>query len=305
MIGLGSIACKAHLPVMTQQPDVELILCTRQSEMLGQLMKQYRIHEGYTDYRELAAARLDAVMIHSATQSHFEIVEFFLKQGLPVFVDKPLTDSYPTCESLHNLAEQKQLPLFMGFNRRYLPLLNQHLNLSDTHDNRLLSLRWEKHRHAEPGQIRTFLFDDFIHPLDSTNLHGDLSQDSLHISIQSDQDQLGRIDVQWQRGNTLFHASMNRLFGITQEVISASYLNISYQFDSFLTGTCWQNNQTQKLQLPDWTPMLASKGFFAMTDHWLEVVKTGRQDNEYTERNINTHQMTEHLCSAVNKQLQR
>lgn len=42
IIGLGDIAQKAYLPVITQHSDVELVFCTRNSEVLNQLARRYR-----------------------------------------------------------------------------------------------------------------------------------------------------------------------------------------------------------------------------------------------------------------------
>ncbi|WP_173424714.1 Gfo/Idh/MocA family protein, partial [Photobacterium sanctipauli] len=114
VIGLGDIAEKAHLPVLTQLAGVELVFCTRNPERLKYLAEKFRISEYYTDYKDLVKAGVDAVMIHSATSSHFEIARFFLDIGMPVFVDKPLASTYQECEQLHDLAEQKQQPLFVG-----------------------------------------------------------------------------------------------------------------------------------------------------------------------------------------------
>ncbi|MGI9283585.1 MAG: Gfo/Idh/MocA family protein [Endozoicomonas sp.] len=110
VIGLGSIAQKAYLPVLTQRADLELVFCTRNTEVLHQLARQYRITETCTHYQSLPAMGIDAVMIHSSTRSHFEIAQFFLNTGLPVFVDKPLFDHYSLCETLYELAD-KQNPL--------------------------------------------------------------------------------------------------------------------------------------------------------------------------------------------------
>lgn len=42
IIGLGDIAQKAYLPIITQHSDVELVFCTRNSEVLNQLARRYR-----------------------------------------------------------------------------------------------------------------------------------------------------------------------------------------------------------------------------------------------------------------------
>lgn len=56
LIGLGDIAVKAHLPVLTQMENVEWVFCTRNPERLQQLAKKYHVKESYTDYRDLAKA---------------------------------------------------------------------------------------------------------------------------------------------------------------------------------------------------------------------------------------------------------
>ncbi len=58
---------------------------------------------------------IDAVMIHTTSQSHFEIAHYFLNIGIAVFVDKPAAMLYSEYESLHNIAEKKSTPLFIGF----------------------------------------------------------------------------------------------------------------------------------------------------------------------------------------------
>jgi virulence factor len=100
MVGLGDIAQKAHLPVLAQIENIELVLCTRNKNTLERLSKQYRIKQVYQDYRDLIKAGIDAVMIHSSTVSHPEIAAFFLRQGIPTFVDKPLADNAFACEKL-------------------------------------------------------------------------------------------------------------------------------------------------------------------------------------------------------------
>ncbi|MGI9283584.1 MAG: hypothetical protein ACR2PX_28750 [Endozoicomonas sp.] len=87
--------------------------------------------------------------------------------------------------------------------------------------------------------------------------------------------------------------------GKTREVIQADYLNTSFHFDSFTSGVRWNDNEEQALSLPDWTPMLQSKGFHDMIDHWINVVQEGRQDTELTHRNLHTHLLCEAICAHV------
>lgn len=294
IIGLGHIAQKAYLPILTQLENIELVLCTRSKQTLNRIATQYRINSVYQDYRLLSKANIDAVMIHSSTVSHPLIVSYFIKLGIATFVDKPLADNGFDCEKLYDLAEKHNVPLYMGFNRRFIPLYQQHLQ-----QEKLLSLRWEKNRFDSAGELRTFIFDDFIHPLDSVNLYAKNNIDDINIMTHFKGQELGRLDLQWQQNGTLLHASMNRLHGIANEVISFNYENCSFQFDSFVEGKKWQANQQTTLRLADWTPMLTSKGFSAMIENWLKVVAIGKIDSAIIMRNLASHQLAEAICQKI------
>lgn len=302
IIGLGDIAQKAYLPIVSQRADVEPIFCTRNADVLAQLGWKYRVDKQCQDYRQLLDFSPDAVMIHAATSVHKEVAAFFLKQGIPTFVDKPLADSAEDVECLYELAEQHQQPLYVGFNRRHIPLYNQQISeLGQGATGELTSLRWEKHRYDLTGDIRTFIFDDFIHPLDSVNLNGQTSLDDVYVTSQFDQRQLSRVDLQWQSNSTLLHASMNRQYGITKERVSATYKNRALEFDSFVQGRIWQQGQESTLMLKDWVPMLETKGFGNMIDDWLKVAQSGKLDSQIVSRNIASHQLAESLVSYLEK----
>ncbi|NIY82336.1 Gfo/Idh/MocA family protein [Vibrio hepatarius] len=304
IIGLGDIAQKAYLPIISQLDNVEPIFCTRNAQTLAQLSQKYRVSQSCQDYRQLVELGVDAVMVHAATSVHTQIAGYFLKLGIPTFVDKPLADSAADVEELYELAERHRTPLYVGFNRRHIPLFNQSMpeyQFGQCGD--LLSLRWEKHRLDLPGKIRTFVFDDFIHPLDSINLNAKTTLDDVYVTQQFSGQQLARLDVQWQVGNTLLHASMNRQFGITSERVSASYTNQAFEFDSFTQGRCWQNGEESVLRLKDWTPMLASKGFEAMIADWIQVIEQGKLDTSVMVRNIASHQLAERLVEKLHAKL--
>ncbi|CSA01701.1 virulence factor [Vibrio cholerae] len=271
---------------------------------MGTLATRYRVSATCTDYRDVLQYGVDAVMIHAATDVHSTLAAFFLHLGIPTFVDKPLAASAQECENLYELAEKHHQPLYVGFNRRHIPLYNQHLSeLAQQECGALRSLRWEKHRHALPGDIRTFVFDDFIHPLDSVNLSRQCNLDDLHLTYHMSEGLLARLDVQWQTGDTLLHASMNRQFGITTEHVTASYDNVAYLFDSFTQGKMWRDNQESRVALKDWTPMLASKGFDAMVQDWLQVAAAGKLPTHIIERNLASHQLAEAICQQITQQV--
>ena len=91
IIGLGDIAQKAYLPLITQLEEVEPYFCTRTESTLQRLGKKYRVDQLYTSLDQLLAEDLDAAFVHAATGAHYPLVKKLLKNEIPTFVDKPIT----------------------------------------------------------------------------------------------------------------------------------------------------------------------------------------------------------------------
>jgi len=73
-----------------------------------------------TDYRALLG-RVDAVSVVVPTQNHFEVAEFFLKHGVHVLVDKPITTTVAEAEQLIQAAKQNDCWLQVGHLERFNP----------------------------------------------------------------------------------------------------------------------------------------------------------------------------------------
>ncbi|GAA0453694.1 Gfo/Idh/MocA family oxidoreductase [Aeromonas salmonicida subsp. achromogenes] len=246
LIGLGDIAQKAYLPLLASDERVTPLLCTRNPAVLGKLARQYRIPECFTDVDALLGSRPDAVMIHAATAVHGKLAEQCLRAGIPTFVDKPLCDNAAEVEALANLAMAQDCPLFVGFNRRYLPAVSA----ARTDNQPLTELNWQKHRHALPGLPRQFLFDDFIHVLDSLYFYGGLPTGDLHAVLRRSSQQpelLAGVSVAWQSGQTAVSGSMNRGAGITEERVDAYGDNLSLHLENCTRGTIARDKTVQTL----------------------------------------------------------
>lgn len=78
IIGLGNICEKAYLPVVTSLDDIDLVFCTRNIDKLKYYSKKYRVKEYVTSVDELISKNIEAAFIHTATESHAEIIEKLL-----------------------------------------------------------------------------------------------------------------------------------------------------------------------------------------------------------------------------------
>ena len=296
LIGLGDIAQKAYLPLLASDERVTPLLCTRSPAVLDKLARQYRIAECFTEVDALLASRPDAVMIHVATAVHFALVRQCLQAGIPTFVDKPLCDSAAEVEALANLAMAQDCPLFVGFNRRYLPAM------AAARAQPLTELNWQKHRHALPGLPRQFLFDDFIHVLDSLCCYGGAPTGDLHAVLRRSSQQpelLAGVSINWQSGDRAISGSMNRSAGLTEERIDAYGDNLSLHIENCTRGTIARDKTVQTLAPNDWQPVLAQRGFVVMLAHWYEQIEAGRADGRLIESYLQSHRLAEHLVTLA------
>jgi Predicted dehydrogenases and related proteins len=114
VVGLGGIAQKAWLPVLSAATD-----WTLQAAWSPGKEKAQRICESYrlpcADSLQSLAAECDAVFVHTSTASHYAVVSELLNAGVHVCVDKPLAENLPDAERLVELAARKKLTLMVGF----------------------------------------------------------------------------------------------------------------------------------------------------------------------------------------------
>ena len=121
IIGLGDIAKKAYLPVVSKLADVEFHIFTRNTTVLAEISNQYRFSHIHSSLTSIIESGIKGAFVHSSTGSHEQIVRELLENGIHVYVDKPITYHLETTKELVELAERKGLILMTGFNRRFAP----------------------------------------------------------------------------------------------------------------------------------------------------------------------------------------
>ncbi len=287
LCGLGDIARKAYLPVLASTPGLEVHLATRDSATLASLGTMYRIsglHSSLDD--ALATTGFDAAFVHSATAAHPAMVETLLRRGIPVFVDKPLADSWEEAERLVDLAVKQGCLLRVGFNRRYAP---GYAALRDTARSFVLM---EKHRHAQPDTPRRVVFDDFIHVVDTLRFLAPVATPRVTIeTIVRDRRLHG---VTMTLAGDGFHAvgTMQRDSGLDEERLTVigddRTVSVSNMSDSIE-----RDGVERHRRRGDWTPVARQRGFEAMCADFLDAVRTGLATDAADI--VETHR----LCEAI------
>ncbi len=297
LIGLGKIAQKVYLPLVASHSKVSPILCTRNKEVLQVLASQYRIDEGCTSIEELIRLKPDAAMIHSATQGHFLQVSKLLQANIPVFVDKPLCYTLNECEELLNLSLQKQCLLYLGFNRRFAPLVQLLTKQSNPS-----SIFWQKNRVNLPGIPRIFVFDDFIHIIDSLRFLANGSIENLQVIPKFKNDLLTYLQVIWQQNGTVLNGSMNRESGMTEERIEYFTKGNKWLINELNSGSHFKNEQQFPIEFDNWNTTLYKRGFEDLFEDWIAALENKTFDPNRNQDIWETHNLCETIVARIEEE---
>ncbi|MAL65502.1 MAG: hypothetical protein CMF94_05310 [Candidatus Marinimicrobia bacterium] len=65
------------------------------------------------NYKKISTENIDWVFVLTPDQTHYKIVEFFLKKKINVFCEKPLTNSYAKALKLIKISKKKRVKLYI------------------------------------------------------------------------------------------------------------------------------------------------------------------------------------------------
>lgn len=270
LIGLGDIAQKAYLPFMRQIKDVHWHLFTRNQEVLAEVAGLFGQKTCYKSLEELATASLDGVFIHAATKAHVEIAQLFLTKGIPVYMDKPLAESYEEVSYLYDLAKEHDTFLMTGFNRRFAPKV---LAMKEQADKKRILV--EKNDVNRLGDKQFKLFDFFIHPLDTALFLCDDRPDSAYYRYHLVDGQLSQVSVTLETATATVVASMNLQAGSRREIMEVQTPVATYHLENLDDLAIYEGNQVTKDGFASWDTTLYKRGFESIIMAFLQAVKTG------------------------------
>ena len=271
LVGLGGIFQKAYLPYLRGLSGIEWHLFTRNQEVLSSLATNLAGSQPYASLEELAAVDLDGVMIHAATQAHVELAKLFLERGIPVFMDKPLSEDYQEAVALYHLAQAKGTFLMAGFNRRFAPKVQ---SLKAQGDKRRILV--EKNDVNRPGDLQFKLFDFFIHPLDTALFLLDDQPQAAAFAYHLEGGKLSQVSVTLQSDRSSVVTAMNLQSGSRREIIEVQTPQASLQLQNLDELTIYQENRETKDGFGSWETTLYKRGFESMVDAYLEALKKGQ-----------------------------
>jgi predicted dehydrogenase len=269
--GLGDIARKAYLPVLSSIPELELHLATRDQDVLRDVGHAFRVPHLHGDIEQaLATMTFDAAFVHAATDAHPVLVRTLLERRIPTFVDKPLADNLDQARQLVALAERQATLLKVGFNRRFAPDYAALRAALRNVGAKLIVM--EKHRHRQPDTPRRVVFDDFIHVVDTLLFLAPAPVQRRTIETHVEHGQLKAVTLVLAGDGYTAIGTMHRDSGLDEERLDVMGNGVRHSVRN-MAELVHSAGTESRHRRGDWTPVGSQRGFAAMCADFLLAVR--------------------------------
>lgn len=302
IIGLGDIAQKVYLPILSKHEKVEIVgLMSRSDSTVQKFAELFRINNAYTDLSQLFKQEPQAVFIHTPTETHADIVNQCLQQGIDVYVDKPL--SYEINESFEMVeaAERQGRLLAVGFNRRFAPRYVEAKSWLQKAGG-FNSCVVQKHRtKLQKHSAKHTLYDDLIHMLD---LQVWLNNGKYSVeSYNQKTDELGRLlhaTGSLRLGDASGFFSMDRNAGVDLEKLELHGNGRSVEVVNLEHTVLYDpvNGELVK-KFGSWDDILYRRGFVGVVDHFLDSLDDHTRCSIRGDQVLSSHELVEQLLLRV------
>lgn len=294
IIGLGDIAKKAYLPVLSEKEGIELVLCTRNLDTLNSLSKKYKIQEKVQTVAELITKDIDAAFLCTATEAHFEIAEKLLKSGINIYIDKPISMNFHETERIVKLAKESGKIAMVGFNRRFIPRVKE---LKEHGKASLIII--QKNRFSAPDYIRRFVVEDFIHVVDTLRFLMDTKVKDVKVEFLRKGEILDNLVIQLIGEGCTAMGIMNRNGGVTEEIIDYMTGHDKYVVNSLVETTHFHNKKITITKFGDWEPTLYKRGFYQIIDHFIDCIQNDLIPDPSIDDSLLTHEICERIVKYI------
>ncbi|NOV00109.1 Gfo/Idh/MocA family protein [Paenibacillus planticolens] len=298
IIGLGDIAQKVYLPLLSVNEQVDIAgIMSSTPATVERMQTKYRIPFGTTKLEELLALDLDAVFVHSPTATHYDIAMRCMERGVAVYVDKPLSYDWAQSVEMASYAERKGVLLAAGFNRRFAPLYieaRDWLKEAGGFD-------WceaVKHRIKQQGHsAKETLYDDLIHMLDLLLWLGGGSYEVSTCNQQVDEDgKLLHASGTLNFGAALGNYSMVRLAGVDLEKVELHGSGRSACVTNLESAVFYEKGAAPRIHtFGSWDTVLERRGFASVVQHFLDSLADPNACTIRGDLVLESHRLVERL----------
>jgi virulence factor len=158
----------------------------------------------------------------------------------------------------------------------------------------------QKNRMALPADVRTFVFDDFIHVVDTLRYLFPYPIEQLLVHGRKQGDLLYHVTVQFIGREATAIGIMNRDSGTSEEkleVMSATEKRVAYNVSDVVVQ---QGRSETRLGSNDWEPTLHKRGFFQIVEDFIQAVAKGGSPKISAKDALETHMLCERIVAELN-----
>lgn len=125
VIGTSWWVDSMYLPALKDHSGAEVVaICGRNLERAQARAEQWGIEAVFTDVDAFLATGLDAVVIASSNDTHYDFSMRALAKGLHVLCEKPLSLNYAEVQDMIRLANEKGVKTMTPFTYSYMPTVS-------------------------------------------------------------------------------------------------------------------------------------------------------------------------------------
>lgn len=188
LIGIGEQGWDNILPSLAQIPSISTVATCDIDKQKSDLAARKYGAKSYYDYNTLfEKEKLDAVIVASFPEVHYEVAKISISKGISVFVEKPPTYTTHELEELIELAsKQERLVTGVGLNFNYAEALNivdEFCRKEDFGKIKYISVSHYGNKPKSPiwnldSVVKSFLLAQAIHPIGLLTKYGKLVKSS-------------------------------------------------------------------------------------------------------------------------------
>jgi virulence factor len=210
-------------------------------------------------------------------------------------VDKPVTYNYESTVELINLATRKNLILMAGFNRRYAPA---YVRLKELHDPNMIIM--QKNRQSLPADVRAFVYDDFIHVLDTLLFLFPHAVDDVVVTGKKADGLLHHVVVHFQsHDGTTGIGIMNRNSGSLEERVEVFTPAEKWVVNNVTETIVFKSKDAGSPGINDWQTTLNKRGFEQIIDAFLRAIAMPSSPILRHQEILRTHEVCELVVAKL------
>lgn len=159
VVGVGYLGT-FHAQKYLKNPQVQLVgVCDFSATQANKVATELGV-ASFKNATDLIG-QVEAVTIAASTQSHYELAKLFLKNGIHVNVEKPITATVAQAEELVQLAQEKKLKLAVGHIERFNPaIIELRKHIKNAKNIQLTRLATYKPRGADVSVLHDLMIHD-------------------------------------------------------------------------------------------------------------------------------------------------